>query len=386
VASLVGTDVANIAAPTVKKGKEFMAGADGSYSRQKSVWRMSLDSPEEFEAGGSKVSSVADRIAVTTESPGTAITMDSVLVADDDAISLAMLASSLRKCQFNVITAKDGLYAWNEAQKKTAPNLIVLDWMMPGFSGIELCRKIRLRKTQPYPYILLLTSKDAKQDIVEGLDAGADDYLVKPLDANELQARLRVGKRILGLQQELMLKEQEMRAEALRDRLTGLWNRGAILDSMEREITLNRRSDNSSGVLMIDIDHFKSVNDTYGHQVGDAVLREVGQRLIQVTRSSDWAGRYGGEEFLVILCNSNAETTATGAERIRQAIASVPVRVSGLELAVTVSIGTALSATRDSLTCSQLIAIADSALYRAKNQGRNSVEVGSINHLIRSSV
>jgi two-component system cell cycle response regulator len=340
---------------------------------------------EELESRESKVSSAADRIAATIESPDTAITMDSVLVADDDAISLALLASSLRKCQFNVITAKDGLYAWHEAQKATAPNLMILDWMMPGFSGIDLCRKIRSRKTQPYPYILLLTSKDAKQDIVEGLDAGADDYLIKPLDANELQARLRVGKRILGLQQELMLKEQEIRVVALRDRLTGLWNRGAILDLMERETTLNRRSDNSSGVLMIDIDHFKSVNDTYGHQVGDAVLQEVGQRLLQGMRSTDWAGRYGGEEFIVILCNSNAETTAICAERIRQAIASVPVRVSGLELAVTVSVGTALSATRDSLTCSQLIAIADSALYRAKSQGRNSVEVGSINHLIHSS-
>jgi diguanylate cyclase (GGDEF)-like protein len=155
---------------------------------------------------------------------------------------------------------------------------------------------------------------------------------------------------------------------------------------MERETTLNRRSNNSSGVLMIDIDHFKGVNDTYGHQVGDAVLQEVGQRLLQGMRSTDWAGRYGGEEFLVILCNSNAETTAICAERIRQAIASMPVRVSGLELTVTVSIGTALSATRDSLTCSQLIAIADSALYRAKDHGRNRVEVGSINHLIHSSV
>jgi two-component system cell cycle response regulator len=379
-------EIANIALPTVKKGKELRAGADGSCSRQKSVWRMSLYSARRVEVEKIKVSSVVDRIVVTTESSGTAITMDSVLVADDDAISLAMLASSLRKYQFNVITAKDGLYAWHEAQKKTAPNLIILDWMMPGFSGIDLCRKIRSRKTQPYPYILLLTSKDAKQDIVEGLDAGADDYLVKPLDANELQVRLRVGKRILGLQQELMLKEQEMLVEALRDRLTALWNRGAILDLMEREITLSRRSDDSSGVLMIDIDYFKGINDTYGHQVGDAVLQEVGQRLLQVTRSSDWAGRYGGEEFLVILCNSNAETTAICAERIRQAIASVPVRVSGLELAVTVSIGTALSATRDSLTCSQLIAIADSALYRAKDHGRNCVEVGSINHLIHSSV
>jgi two-component system cell cycle response regulator len=195
------------------------------------------------------------------------------------------------------------------------------------------------------------------------------------LDMNELQARLAVGKRILRLQSELLLKEQEMRHEALHDKLTGLWNRGAILDFAEREMAINSRRGNHVGLLMVDIDHFKAINDTYGHQVGDVVLRVVGQRLARSIRSYDWAGRYGGEEFLVLLCNGNAEMTALCAERIRKDIASEPVRVGNVEVVVTVSIGTAFSL-RDSLTCSQLIGIADSALYRAKDNGRNRFEVG----------
>jgi two-component system cell cycle response regulator len=300
---------------------------------------------------------------------------ESILVADDDPISLALLTSCLQKWQFNVITARDGLYAWHELQKKTSPSLVILDWMMPGFSGAELCRKVRERKARTYPYIILLTSKDAKRDLVEGLEAGADDYLVKPLDTNELQARLAVGRRILRLQSELLLKEQEMRHEALHDKLTGLWNRGAILDFAEREMAISRRRGTTVGFLMIDIDHFKAINDTYGHQVGDVVLREVSQRLALCIRSYDWAGRYGGEEFLVLLCNSNAEMMALCAERIRKDIAAEPVRVGGVEVAVTVSIGTAFSL-RDSLTCSQLIGVADSALYRAKDNGRNRFEIG----------
>lgn len=310
--------------------------------------------------------------------------MDSVLVADDDVISLALLEAQLKKWQLDVITAKDGLYAWNEMQKNTAPSLIILDWMMPGFSGPELCRKMRARKTRPYPYILLLTSKDAKQDLLEGLDAGADDYLIKPIDLNELQARLRVGRRILDLQHELLLKEQELREEALHDRLTGLWNRGAISDFIERELAQSGRRGNLVGILMLDIDHFKSINDTYGHQVGDVVLQQVGHRLICTTRVYDWAGRYGGEEFLILLCNSTAETNATCAERIRDVIAAKPIRVGELELTVTVSIGTALSSPSDSMPSDRLIAIADSALYRAKDYGRNRVEVGLANNLIHS--
>jgi two-component system cell cycle response regulator len=322
------------------------------------------------------MNSVIDAKDLTTAPSSEIIRTDSVLVADDDAISRAMLESFLRKWHFSVTTAQDGLHAWRELQKESAPNLIILDWMMPGFSGVELCRRIRARKTPHYPYILLLTSKGAKQDLVEGLDAGADDYLIKPFEANELRSRLQVGSRILRLQNDLLRKEEDLRFEVLHDRLTGLWSRGAILDSMEREIARGKRSGDSVGVLMIDVDHFKTINDSYGHQVGDAVLKEIGQRLVGGTRSYDWAGRYGGEEFLILLSPCNADTATICAERLREAIASKPVRVADLELAVTVSIGAALSSRESSLTGDQLVSIADAALYRAKNRGRNLVDVG----------
>lgn len=300
---------------------------------------------------------------------------NSVLVADDDPVSLALLESCLKKWKFEVIRVTDGLRAWEELEKDNAPSLIILDWMMPGISGVELCRKIRERKAAHYPYILLLTAKSTKEDLVEALDAGADDYLIKPFDTNELLSRLKVGSRILKLQNDLLRKEEELRFEAMHDRLTGLWNRGAILDFMERETARAKRSKKAVGVLLADIDHFKRINDTYGHQVGDAVLKAVGERLVRGTRSYDWAGRYGGEEFLVLLCNCDPDSVAVCAERLREIIASEPVRIDGLELTVTVSIGAAMSSAERALRSDELIGIADAALYRAKHRGRNLVEM-----------
>src|SRR4029077_4846694 len=251
------------------------------------------------------------------QAAGKIIRMDSVLVADDDPVSRKMLESCLRKWGFNVTSTKDGFEAWQELQHADAPSLIILDWMMPGFSGVELCRKLRARKSGLYPYILLLTSKDGKQDLIEGLDAGADDYLTKPVDVGELKARLSVGSRIVKLHKDLLQKEEELRFEASHDRLTGLWNRGAILDFMEREISRARRGGESLGALMIDIDHFKRVNDNYGHQAGDAVLQQVAKRLSAGLRTYDWLGRYGGEEFIAIVSNCDAATLAMCAERLR---------------------------------------------------------------------
>lgn len=306
-----------------------------------------------------------------TAGPKEIIRTDSVLVADDDPVSRAILESHFRKWKLNVISVGDGLAAWNELQKPAAPSLIVLDWMMPEFSGIELCRKIRECKTQHYPYILLLTARDAKQDLVEALEAGADDYLTKPFYTGELQSRLKVGSRILQLQNDLLQKEEELRHEALHDKLTGLWNRGAVLDFMNREIVRATRTGSSLGVLMLDIDHFKTINDTYGHQAGDEALQQVAERFGKTVRSYDWVGRYGGEEFLVVLCNSDADIVITCAERLRQAIACEPVRIGGMNLPVTVSIGAALSTSTENP-----LQTADAALYRAKAKGRNRVEIG----------
>jgi diguanylate cyclase (GGDEF)-like protein len=221
----------------------------------------------------------------------------------------------------------------------------------------------------------LLTSKDAKADLVEALDSGADDYLTKPFNISELKARLAVGRRILTLQNELLRKEQELSFQAQHDSLTGLWNRGAIMTFMEREIARSRRCGSQIGVLMLDIDHFKQINDTYGHTTGDKVLVDVGQRLTSGIRTYDWVGRYGGEEFLVLLSDCNTETVKLCAERIREIVADEPVTASGKPLKVTVSVGAALCPNEDSTTCQEFLQLADKALYRAKQNGRNRVEL-----------
>jgi diguanylate cyclase (GGDEF)-like protein len=187
---------------------------------------------------------------------------------------------------------------------------------------------------------------------------------------------LQVGRRILQLQNDLLRKEEELRFEASHDRLTGLWNRGAILDFMSREVERGKRSGERVGALLIDIDHFKSINDLHGHQMGDTVLREIAQRLVVSLRIYDWAGRYGGEEFLILLANCNADVAAMSAERLRQAIASEPIQVGDLKLNVTISVGTAVSSHEHEVSDDQLIGIADAALYRAKDRGRNCVETG----------
>jgi two-component system cell cycle response regulator len=301
------------------------------------------------------------------------ITPDSVLLADDDPVSRRMLQSWLSKWNFEVTAVEDGLQAWQALQENEAPSLIILDWMMPGFSGVELCRKLRARNTGRYPYILLLTSKDGKQDLIEGLEAGADDYLTKPVDVGELKARLNVGSRIVKLHGDLIQKEEELRFEASHDHLTGLWNRGAILDFMEREISRARRSGDSVGALMIDIDHFKRVNDNHGHQAGDAVLQQVAKRLSAGLRTYDWLGRYGGEEFIAIVSNCNAETVATCAERLRAIVSSAPISATGVELPITVSIGAAHHWGEHAVTAGEMLRLADAALYRAKQTGRNQV-------------
>jgi len=302
--------------------------------------------------------------------------INSVLVADDDPLFCRLLESWLRKWNYRVTTPEDGLKAWNVLQHNDdAPQLLVLDWLMPAINGLELCQRIRSRKQLRYPYIVLLTAKDDKQDLVTALESGADDYLTKPFDMREVQARLRVGKRILTLQEELIKAREELRFEAMHDRLTELWNHGAILDFLHRELERTRRTREPLGILMLDIDHFKAVNDTHGHLVGDEVLKQVAGRLFRSARVYDWVGRYGGEEFLSIVSACSTENLRKHAERIRAGIAEEPISTSAGEVKVTVSIG-ATGALFDP-DCDQqtLLQYADSALYRAKKRGRNCVEL-----------
>jgi diguanylate cyclase (GGDEF)-like protein len=314
---------------------------------------------------------------------------NSVLVVEDSAVYRNMLASCLREWGYHVAVAEDGLKAWEMVQSGDMPNLLIIDWMLPGLDGIELCRRIRGRQTEPHPYVLLLSAEEKKQNLIDGLNAGADDYLTKPFDVNELRARLRSGERILSLQGQLQRKDEELRFQALHDQVTGLWNRGAILEFLERELARARRNAEPLGIMVIDVDQFKAVNDTHGHQVGDVVLQAVARRLAGAVRTYDWVGRYGGEEFLAIVAATDAAGIRGYAERLRACIADEPItspaNFTG-KIRVTVSIGAAAARLGPDFTCAFLINAADEALRLAKSNGRNRVEVHGADSSSVSSV
>jgi len=298
-----------------------------------------------------------------------------VLIADDDAMSRRILQSWLEGWGYQVVVAEDGDRAWSILQQEHAPALLILDWVMPGIDGIELCRRIRERQKVAYQYILLATGKDAKEDVVKGLDAGADDYLTKPFERNELRARLRVGLRILTLQEGLINARDELRFQATHDVLTGIWNRGAVLDFLHRECERAARTQSPTAILMLDLDHFKKINDTHGHLAGDEVLRVVAARISQHVRSYDVVGRYGGEEFLIVLPGCDKNEIERSADRIRLAIGNEPIVTATSELSVTASIGAALLPPDGAASENQILLEVDQALYLAKNNGRNRVWV-----------
>lgn len=297
-----------------------------------------------------------------------------VLVAEDDAVFRRVLERQLKNWGYEAIVVQDGTEAWEKLQQPNTPELLILDWMMPGIDGLELCRRIRQKENDRYQYVLLLTGKDEKEDVIEGLNSGADDYLTKPFDIGELRARLRTGKRILALQRELIQAREALRFEATHDALTSLWSRGASLHLLGSEMQRGARSHSSTGILMVDLDHFKNVNDTYGHLIGDEVLKEAAYRIGQAVRSYDFVGRYGGEEFLAILTNCTLADLQMVAERIRTAIADLPIKTKTADVKVTASIGgvVALKGAHDL----EFLAAADAALYEAKRTGRNRVVIG----------
>jgi diguanylate cyclase (GGDEF)-like protein len=296
-----------------------------------------------------------------------------VLIADDSATSRAMLRKSLARWGYEVVMAENGAEAWEILEKQDAPPMAILDWVMPHMTGPDVCRKVRETRREPYTYILLLTSKNSKDETVEGLEAGADDYIVKPFDQQELSVRLRAGKRIIDLQLTLMQAREELREKASKDLLTMLHNRAAIVANLETEIARCHRDHRSVGVVLLDIDHFKKVNDTYGHFAGDAVLRETAARLKTSMRAYDQVGRYGGEEFLVVLPNCDMEQARNQAERMRQRLQESKILAdAGIEIPVTASFGVTISDLSDRKP-DVFVRVADEALYRAKGSGRNRV-------------
>lgn len=295
-----------------------------------------------------------------------------VLVADDSATSRAMLRSALRNWGYEVVLAEHGAQAWEILTNPNPPPMAILDWVMPHMTGLDVCRQVRATHREPYTYILLLTSKNTKGETVEGLEAGADDYIVKPFDQHELQVRLRVGKRIVDLQTDLLKAREELRDRANKDLLTMLPNRSAIATLLDQELSRCHREHRTVGIILLDIDHFKKINDTYGHFAGDAVLRETAARLRANMRTYDQVGRYGGEEFLVVLPNCDLEQATQQAERMRHHLNSTAMLVDGVEMRVSASFGVTISDGSDR-TPEAFLRVADEALYRSKASGRNCV-------------
>jgi diguanylate cyclase (GGDEF)-like protein len=304
------------------------------------------------------------------------------LIADDEAVSLRMLEKTLERAGYEVTAVSDGRKAVEELCRPEGPRLALLDWVMPQLDGPAVCRTVRRKRSQRHVYLVLLTSKSSKEDIVEGLESGADDYLTKPFDPGELKARLHTGMRILELEDNLVEAREDMRYKATHDSLTSLLNRGTILELLAGELNPKRRDKHPISIVLGDLDHFKLVNDNYGHILGDEVLREVARRMLRSVRSYDFVGRYGGEEFLVVLNNCSAvETAMDRAEEIRKAIGGSPIRTTQGPITITMSLGVSVSRPYDTLPLEEVLCEVDDALYAAKSAGRNCCSLGSASQI-----
>lgn len=314
-----------------------------------------------------------------------------ILIADDARISRQILQQTLESLGHEVLTAENGQEAL-EIFHNDNVKFTIADWMMPVMDGLALCRKIRSSDKEGYVYFILLTGKDTKKDIIEGLTAGADDYITKPLDKDELMVKIRVGERILNLERELKEKNEELfilnkqlEDIASIDPLMNIGNRRSFYDTIEKVHHHIRRKlqrpdskhEVSYGVIMCDIDHFKAYNDTYGHTEGDTILRQVAFTIRSSLRLSDEVFRFGGEEIVIILPNQDIEGTFNGAERIRKRIEKLGIEHKGSDKRiVTISCGVAVydHKNRDA-EWETIIDRADKALYLAKSEGRNHVSV-----------
>lgn len=294
-----------------------------------------------------------------------------VLVAEDDPLARKHLGRLLSTSGYGVTAVEDGAAAWSVFADPTPPQILVADWRMPRMDGLDLCRRIRSRRAAPYVYVVLVTAEDAPEALVQGFGAGADDFVAKPYRAAELLVRIRAGERLIRLQQELLAAQEELRIQATHDSLTRILNRGTILSVLARDCARAVRSGGPLSVVLADLDHFKYVNDEYGHVAGDVVLVESARRMREALRECDAIGRYGGEEFLMVLPDCDVDGAARVAERVRQSLADSPIRVLGASIPVTGSFGVAsYDPRRDSIAT---VAAADGALYRAKAEGRNRV-------------
>jgi diguanylate cyclase (GGDEF)-like protein len=297
-----------------------------------------------------------------------------ILIAEDDLITSRILGKNLQSWGYEVVLAGSGEQAW-QALGDSNLRLAILDWMMPGMDGIEICKKIRRRKKYKYTYIILLSAKDRKQDIIAGLSSGADDYMAKPVNFLELRARLQTGKRIIDLEDKLLCVQKQLKDLASRDSLTKLWNRTEILRFLREELDRTQREKKPLGVIMLDIDYFKRINDSFGHEIGDLALLQVVSRIKRKVRKSDKVGRYGGDEIIVILPSCGLAEIRKISERLRASVARRGLKTDLETIPVTISAGCASSENRLQPSAEKLIKAADTALLKAKNQGRNCIVI-----------
>jgi len=297
-----------------------------------------------------------------------------VLVVDDSPVARKLVEHALPLDRYAIFNAKTGQEAL-ELFAKYRPGLVITDWLMPDLSGIELCRRLRADFHNCFTYIILLTGVSEKSKVVAGLQAGADEYLTKPFHAEELLARAEVGKRIVALHRELEEKNRLLEQLALTDPLTGLPNRRAIEQWGTRQLSGAIRHDFQLVVVEADLDQFKAINDTYGHDAGDAVLKRFSEILKINTRQCDISGRIGGDEFLLVITYVDPEGIQTAIERIREQLQACTFSFGGTEVRVTASFGIADFRRGQSSDFNRLIVQADVALYSAKRLGRNRVEI-----------
>jgi diguanylate cyclase (GGDEF)-like protein len=273
---------------------------------------------------------------------------------------------------YEVVEAEDGQTAWELFQREPF-QLVITDWMMPRLDGLELIRRIRSSNQKSYTYIIMLTALDDKPKIVMGLESGADEYLTKPFDKMELIARVASGERIIKLEEQLNLTNRKMEILAMHDGLTELFNRRAIEDHAVAELSLAKRKEQPLSIILLDIDYFKNLNDEYGHKSGDVVLRQLANILTESLRQYDRAGRWGGDEFILIMPETQLSEAVTVAERLRIKTSETKLSLeNGEQISMQISLGVAcVSGHYPSLI--KLVDAADQALYQAKQSGRNQV-------------
>jgi len=322
-----------------------------------------------------------DESVITQIQPALLAMAPRVLLVDDDEIMVERLKDLVTAAGFEVQTALNGEDALAALAERFAP-IVILDRRMPGMDGLELCRKIRATQYPGYVYIMLVTAHDSEEEILAGLDAGADDYLSKRVSGTHVIARLATARRILQLEHSLKQVIEERRRMAMTDALTGAHNRRYFMNHMRRELKRTRRFGGDVALLVFDIDHFKHINDRYGHAAGDAVLVEF-VRCMQgsLPREYDWCARLGGEEFAVVLPQTDLAGGALVAEKIRRTVAAAPIPTSEGAIEITVSVGVsglACFGDRDAVTADHLLSRADDCLYLSKNGGRDRVTLDAL--------